>query len=67
MTKELKPCPFCGGEAEIFKMTSESDKEFECWYVICEECTIQTPACITRDEASEAWNRRTPKNTEEAR
>ena len=52
--KELKPCPFCGGEAEI-----EMD---ESWYwnyhVFCQECKIGTDYYETADEARQAWNRR---------
>ena len=52
--RELKPCPFCGGEAEI-----EMD---DCWYwnyhVFCQECKIGTDYYNTADEAIEAWNRR---------
>ena len=52
--RELKPCPFCGGEAEI-----EMD---DCWYwnyhVFCQECKIGTDYYDTADEAIEAWNRR---------
>lgn len=51
--KELKPCPFCGGEAEI-----EMDDSW-CWnyYVFCQECKIGTDCYETADEAIEAWNR----------
>ena len=52
--RELKPCPDCGGEAEI-----EMD---DCWYwnyhVFCQECKIGTDYYDTADEAIEAWNRR---------
>ena len=58
MTEKLKSCPFCGGEVELFKMVSESDKELECWYAICKECAVQTRNCSTKAEVSQAWNRR---------
>ena len=52
--KELKPYPFCGGEAEI-----EMD---ESWYwnyhVFCQECKIGTDYYETADETRQAWNRR---------
>ena len=52
--KELKPCPFCGGEAEI-----EMDENWYWnYYVFCQECKITTDYYETADEAIEAWNRR---------
>ena len=32
---ELKPCPFCGGEAE---MCSHSDRAGKYWYIGCKNC-----------------------------
>lgn len=62
MTGELKPCPFCGGEAVI----AQSDAG--CWSVVCKRCNtgIFRPRCnpdewnayATEAEAIEAWNRR---------
>lgn len=49
MSEELKPCPFCGGEAVIFKYY---------WQVRCEECMAETSIFETREEAIKAWNRR---------
>lgn len=48
--KELKKCPFCGGEAEI--------AGYKIFWVICKECTAETKGFDTREEAIEAWNRR---------
>ena len=48
--KELKKCPFCGGEAEI--------AGYKIFWVICKECTAETKSFDTREEAIEAWNRR---------
>lgn len=36
-TPELKPCPFCGGEASIVL-----DDQTGGWYVCCQECYSQT-------------------------
>ena len=52
---ELKPCPFCGGEAE--------EKEHRnCWehyfYVKCKNCCVMTPFKFGEEKAIEAWNRR---------
>ena len=46
---ELKPCPFCGGKAVIFKYF---------WSVRCEDCLVETSIFETKEEATEAWNRR---------
>lgn len=68
---ELKPCPFCGGEAEIVKRDVEP--QGDPWYgkkielfVGCKECG----ACLfdecfhegfgSEEQAMSAWNKRTP-------
>ena len=53
MKKELKPCPFCGGEAEIVGYTI--------FWATCKECTAETKDFDTKEEAIEAWNRRVKK------
>lgn len=72
MNKELKPCPFCGGEATLYDYEESRDiydKEtlgyvdteyFTKYGVDCEFC-----GCIVADrnsetEAIEAWNTRKP-------
>lgn len=50
---DLKPCPFCGGEAKIFKMASDQLK-----MVVCSDCMAQSGLFLTDNEAIEAWNRR---------
>ena len=54
MTEKLKPCPFCGNEAE-----------FDEWKIFCIRCLNgdcdikpQTDWFNTKEEAIEAWNRR---------
>ena len=48
---ELKPCPFCGGEAETWDGAGP-------WHVVCTECgTIGSP-CLSEAEAITAWNSR---------
>ena len=49
---DLKPCPFCGGEAKAF---SFRDGET---IVYCEDCEIETPMFTAMKYAIEAWNRR---------
>ena len=52
-TNELKPCPFCGGEAEITKW-------HEGYFVECREqrCGGTIGAYKTEEEAIDAWNTR---------
>ncbi len=50
MTEKLKPCPFCGGKAEI-----EGERIF---WVSCQECCAESNSFIELEEAIEAWNRR---------
>lgn len=47
---ELKPCPFCGGEAEI-----RGDGYF---WIQCKYCWAETTGSEDMAEAIEAWNRR---------
>ena len=57
---ELKPCPFCGGEARL-------QRKVVGYYVICKKCGCRTPYYqyqyapieVKKQEAIEAWNRRT--------
>ncbi|MBR1486297.1 MAG: Lar family restriction alleviation protein [Synergistaceae bacterium] len=66
MTEELKPCPFCGGEARITNLIPPrlyvKDTAF-CVY--CASCNLLFGFDIdyggefsTENEAIEAWNRR---------
>lgn len=50
MSNELKPCPFCGGEAILIK-------GYFCW-VRCDYCGAETVAETSTTEAIAAWNRR---------
>lgn len=47
---ELKPCPFCGGNAEM--------KSYTMFWVVCDDCLSETTVYSTEEEAIEAWNRR---------
>lgn len=53
---ELKPCPFCGGEASPVVFHNK-----ECtWvrhYVKCNRCLTTTDKFEEREIAIEAWNR----------
>jgi len=60
----LKPCPFCGTEAE-FETTTDPDGDWDCNCVCCPDCMFSLmsgPVGIgwyaTKTEAAAAWNRR---------
>lgn len=55
---ELKPCPFCGGEAKIYEY---KDVEFlvhnaDCNTVQCKTCGCGTSYEPTAERAIETWN-----------
>jgi Lar family restriction alleviation protein len=56
---ELKPCPFCGGEAEMW-VSDVTDRAV----IYCKVCDarIMKP---NEQEAIEAWNMRVPPTSEE--
>ena len=53
--EEIKPCPFCGGEAGITWDKWKNDEMYCC--VEC-DCGVSTGVYETVDEAVEHWNRR---------
>lgn len=58
---DLKPCPFCGGEAEIVKAHSNTT-EYP-YVVVCKNdlCNASVGKFSTsREKAIEAWNTRKP-------
>ena len=55
---ELKTCPFCGGEAEVY---TEEDDTQEWFCVRCVDCWARTDGNDTEIGARDAWNQR--KNT----
>lgn len=55
--KELKKCPFCGGEA-ILEVYYGFNKEVIFSYVYCRECGVSTRSYALEKTAQEAWNRR---------
>jgi len=59
---ELKPCPFCGGEA-IVRETSIGD-DYNGFTVECKNCAVDIGNIDTEEEAIKRWNTRT--NTTEA-
>jgi Lar family restriction alleviation protein len=56
MQNELKPCPFCGGEAFLLQHTSSYGNLY--FYVICGKCAIKTDFYKTKKAPINKWNRR---------
>lgn len=50
-TKEVKPCPFCGGKA-VVRILQRSR------YVECKSCYALSGCYADIDKAIEVWNRR---------
>lgn len=52
-TPDLLPCPFCGGEAKIFRIDGHA---LFCAY--CVDCDTNGGHYFTEEDAIAAWNRR---------
>lgn len=52
MSNELKPCPFCGGKAELRCFMNF-------YWVKCIKCEVSTDAKPSLEKTIKAWNRRT--------
>ena len=59
---ELKPCPFCGGEAILRKVATGRSRSGYEYYIRCGnlKCPVYVVTCNrdTEDEVIENWNRR---------
>lgn len=56
--EELKPCPFCGGKANI-----EGGKSpYWVYWIKCYECRVETEAYDFEEDAIAVWNRRVNEN-----
>lgn len=62
---ELKPCPFCGGEAEIVDNGEVRTNKYYFVDVNCKDMNCRGySSCLeykTKQQAIEAWNRRAEK------
>lgn len=59
MTEQLKPCPFCGGNADIVR--SDDISGHPRWYkVYCKKCQNRTWEHPRKKNAVLAWNTRAP-------
>lgn len=59
--QELKPCPFCGGDAVSSTCTAGDDESgyYALHSVHCRECKSATDDAIGREDAIKIWNTRT--------
>lgn len=54
---ELKPCPFCSGEADYMRTQASSNSEVF-YYVFCKSCHARTGIYAHPKIAKAQWNRR---------
>jgi Lar family restriction alleviation protein len=54
---ELKSCPFCGSEAEMY-VSEIGAKQGDGFWIRCDNCEIEQHGFYSEDEAIERWNRR---------
>ena len=66
---KLKPCPFCGGKAEVKKATFGDNRGYA--FITCKSCEASTKHfnksldfCAV-EEATKAWNRRAERGEDE--
>ena len=60
---ELKPCPFCGGRARLFRIGHQSGTAFDDWGIECVQCGAMPWAfsmftCRTQDAGGSTRNLR---------
>lgn len=56
--EKLKPCPFCGGEAEIKE--TENDVGCKIWYIECSDCELTIKNGYLPKGLIRKWNTRKP-------
>ena len=58
MVMKLKECPFCGGDATLFRKDCAH-------YIVCADCRARTNGYDTPNEAIRAWKNRIAYTTDE--
>lgn len=53
---EIKPCPFCGGKAEVFQRVKHNG--FNTYEIHCLNCGIGTEESPLEEVTHRYWNRR---------
>lgn len=66
MSEELKPCPFCGGNAYFYQIVDEESDDFGGQCVVCTSCNASSHlafACgdSVKGKLTESWNTRQEK------
>lgn len=59
---KLKPCPFCGGKAGIFRWQAHINDEYHT-DLVCTNCGAGFHDISSEKEAFEAWNKRSANTT----
>ena len=57
MSEEIKKCPMCGGEADIFD--DAYDEKRGDFYIMCCSCDLKTKNHFIETDAIKEWNKRT--------
>jgi hypothetical protein len=65
VTEELKPCPLCGGKAELWRAHPENPK-LNAWVACADRCLVLTQEFESDEAAIAHWNTRTPDRSEAA-
>jgi Lar family restriction alleviation protein len=58
MSEELKPCPFCGGDASLIVKTFFGLPEEDVYTVACNDCKSQSCYSDDHKETIKIWNTR---------
>lgn len=53
----LKPCPFCGGDAEIYKVSCEMCDDYTV-SIECNVCNVSTKSYEFEKNCIDSWNNR---------